>query len=99
MREVLLKLPTKWLNDSEKPNSKNISSNKRALLLAQEALDMVGNVMNVVDDTLGKAETWVKNKQELKQLLMEQFKHEQLKQKVKHQLTKENNNSSTQGSA
>ncbi|KAG0683639.1 hypothetical protein C6P41_002935 [Kluyveromyces marxianus] len=99
VREVLLKLPTKWLNDSEKPNSKNISSNKRALLLAQEALDMVGNVMNVVDDTLGKAETWVKNKQELKQLLMEQFKHEQLKQKVKHQLTKENNNSSTQGSA
>ncbi|CAG98919.1 transcriptional regulator OPI1 [Kluyveromyces lactis] len=89
VRESLLKLPTKWMINSEKPNSKRISSNKRALLLAQEALDMVGNVMNVVDGTLGKAEEWVKNKQELKQMLMEQFRHEQLKQQVKHQLTKE----------
>ncbi|CDO96498.1 unnamed protein product [Kluyveromyces dobzhanskii CBS 2104] len=93
VRESLLKLPTKWMINSENPSSKKISSNKRALLLAQEALDMVGNVMNVVDGTLVKAEEWVKNKQELKQLLMEQFRHEQLKQQVKNHLTRESTSS------
>lgn len=94
VRETLLKLPTKWMVQSNEKGSKAISSNGRALLLAKESLEMVGNVMNVVDGTLGKAEEWVKSKQELKQVLMEQLRHEQLKNQVKQQLAKENEDSS-----
>lgn len=93
VRETLLKLPTKWMVKSDKSYSGKISSNGRALLLAQESLEMVSNVMNVVDNTLDKVEEWVKNKQELKQTLMEKFKHEQLKQQVKTQLAKESESS------
>ncbi|KAL6943020.1 hypothetical protein ACO0RG_001995 [Hanseniaspora osmophila] len=39
------------------------------LLLAKESLEMVSSVMDVVDETLGKAEEWVKHKQEIKELL------------------------------
>ncbi|KAL6947073.1 hypothetical protein ACO0QE_001940 [Hanseniaspora vineae] len=48
---------------------KKVSKNKKMLLLAKESLEMVSSVMDVVDETLGKAEEWVKHKQEIKELL------------------------------
>lgn len=50
-----------------------ISTNGKVLILAKESLDMVQNVMEVVDSTLGKAEEWVKQKQEIKEALYEKF--------------------------
>lgn len=95
VRETLLKLPTNWstsmnsTNMSKYTSSKKISTNGKVLILARESLDMVGNVMNVVDNTLGKAEEWVKHKKELKEMLKEQFVQTQMREKVKQQIVKE----------
>ncbi|CCF55645.1 hypothetical protein KAFR_0A02070 [Kazachstania africana CBS 2517] len=51
-----------------------LSANGKVLILAKESLDVVRNVMDVVDSTLGKAEEWVKQKQEVKEILYEKFR-------------------------
>ncbi|SCW04507.1 LAFE_0H15060g1_1 [Lachancea fermentati] len=95
VRESLLKLPMNWttmINSEDlakRTNSKIISPNGKVLLLARESLDMVHNVMGVVDNTLGKAEEWVKHKQEIKEMLKEQYRNAQLREKVKNQMVKE----------
>lgn len=76
-------------NMSKYTSSKKISTNGKVLILARESLAMVGNVMNVVDNTLGKAEEWVKHKKELKEMLKEQFVQTQMREKVKQQIVKE----------
>ena len=58
-------------NNDEEPY---ISTNGKVLILAKESLDMVHNVMEVVDSTLGKAEEWMKQKQEIKEVLYEKFR-------------------------
>lgn len=55
-----------------------ISTNGKVLILAKESLDMVHNVMEVVDSTLGKAEEWMKQKQEIKEVLYEKFRQTKL---------------------
>ncbi|SCU94959.1 LADA_0G12530g1_1 [Lachancea dasiensis] len=88
VRETLLKLPSNWITsmNSEKlaiyTNSKSLSPNGKILILAQESLGMVHNVMDVVDNTLGKAEEWVKHKQEIKELLKAQYFSEKSYKKV-----------------
>lgn len=68
-------LPGNNLLKDPMPTSGNhyISTNGKVLILAKESLDMVQNVMEVVDSTLGKAEDWVKQKQEVKEALYEKF--------------------------
>ncbi|CAR22610.1 transcriptional regulator OPI1 [Lachancea thermotolerans CBS 6340] len=95
VRESLLKLPMNWTstmnseNLARYTNSKGVSPNGKVLILAKESLGMVHNVMNVVDSTLGKAEEWVKQKQEIKELLKEQFLDSRLREKVKKQMSEE----------
>ncbi|AMD22941.1 HHR172Wp [Eremothecium sinecaudum] len=94
VRETLLKLPVNW-NSSVNSTSKlrttdsRLSTNNKILILAEESLEMVGNVIQVFDGTIGKAEEWVKHKQELKEMIKAQYLEAQLKIKVKQQLEKE----------
>ncbi|SCV01200.1 LAME_0G14708g1_1 [Lachancea meyersii CBS 8951] len=89
VRESLLKLPSNWTssmnseNLSKYTNSKRLSRNGKVLILAKESLGMVHNVMDVVDNTLGKAEEWVKQKQEIKELLKEQYLSSKLRDVVR----------------
>ena len=55
----------------------NLSANGKVLLLAKESLEMVQNVMDVVDSTLGKAEEWVKQKQEVKEMFLKSLLEKQ----------------------
>lgn len=55
------------------PDNSNLSANGKVLILAKESLDMVQNVMDVVDSTLGKAEEWVKQRQEVKEMFLRTF--------------------------
>lgn len=95
VRESLLKLPMNWTSTMNSENlarytsSKGVSPNGKVLILAKESLGMVHNVMNVVDNTLGKAEEWVKQKQEVKELLKKQYLHGRYREKVKTQIIKE----------
>ncbi|AET39622.1 transcriptional regulator OPI1 Ecym_4590 [Eremothecium cymbalariae DBVPG len=94
VRETLLNLPTNWslnVNSTSKQRSSNprLSANGKILILAEESLDMVSNVIQVFDGTIGKAEEWVKHKRELKELIKAQYIETQLKLKVKRQLEKE----------
>ena len=93
VREALLNLPTNWtisVNNSffssstapaatEPPKDEPLlTTNGKALILAKESLNVVRNIMDVVDSSLGKAEEWVKQKQELKEMIREQFLQRQL---------------------
>lgn len=97
VRQTLLNLPTNWsvsVNNSSssrrtKRQRKPLTANGKVLILAEESLSVVRNVMNVVDCNLGKAQEWVKQKQELKEILRERFIQQQLKKQVRDQLTKE----------
>ncbi|SCU89325.1 LANO_0D04500g1_1 [Lachancea nothofagi CBS 11611] len=95
VRESLLKLPSDWTSSMNSENlatythSKGLSPNGKVLILAKESLGMVHSVMDVVDNTLGKAEEWVKQKQEIKELLKEQYLKGKLRDKVKNQMFKE----------
>ncbi|AGO10500.1 AaceriABR048Wp [[Ashbya] aceris (nom. inval.)] len=94
VRETLLKMPTNWsltVNSAsqETPTNARLSANSKMLILAEESLDMVSNIIQVFDMTLGRAEEWVKHKQELKELIKSQYIEAQLKSKVKQQLEKE----------
>ncbi|CAR30932.1 ZYRO0E05918p [Zygosaccharomyces rouxii] len=98
VRQTLLNLPTNWslsANNSSsssrraKSQRKPLTTNGKVLILAEESLSVVRNVMNVVDSSLGKAEEWVKQKQELKEILKERFIQQQWKKQVRNQLTKE----------
>ncbi|CCH46002.1 Transcriptional repressor OPI1 [Wickerhamomyces ciferrii] len=76
VRQTLLRLPTKWasstttdpLNQPPSTSTTNSSSffntNGKVLILANESLEMVSSIMNVFDETLNKAELWVKQKQQ-----------------------------------
>ena len=55
----------------------SVTPNGKVLILAKESLEMVRNVMGVVDSTLGKAEEWVKQKQEVKEMIRERFLQQQ----------------------
>lgn len=68
----LVKQPSVVIPSSEE--EQYISTNGKVLILAKESLDMVHSVMEVVDSTLGKAEEWVKQKQEIKEVLYEKFR-------------------------
>lgn len=100
VRQTLLNLPTNWTISVNKSSQsslspkthrrrKQLSANGKVLILAEESLTVVRNVMNVVDCTLGKAEEWVKQKQEVKELLKERFIHQQLKKQIREQLERE----------
>ncbi|ONH69961.1 Transcriptional repressor OPI1 [Cyberlindnera fabianii] len=65
VREELLRLPTKWSTNAASTNSMlGPNTNAKVLVLANESLEMVRSVMSVFDDTLSKADLWVKQKQE-----------------------------------
>lgn len=97
VRQTLLNLPTNWtisvnkssLSPKTHRRRRQLSANGKVLILAEESLTVVRNVMNVVDCTLGKAEEWVKQKQEVKELLKERFIHQQLKKQIREQLERE----------
>lgn len=97
VRQTLLNLPTNWslnVNNSSssrrsKCQKKPLTTNGKILILAEESLNVVRSVMNVVDSSLGKAEEWVKHKQELKEILKERFEQQEWKKQVRNQLTKE----------
>ncbi|CCK69652.1 transcriptional regulator OPI1 KNAG_0C05540 [Huiozyma naganishii CBS 8797] len=63
-------------NSSGDMTNHALTTNGKVLILAKESLDMVQNVMDVVDTTLGRAEEWVKHKQEAKENIYERFKGE-----------------------
>ncbi|SSD60102.1 uncharacterized protein SCODWIG_01863 [Saccharomycodes ludwigii] len=83
-------------NNNNKGNVLNkISGNKKILVLAKESLDMVSNVIDVVDETLGKAEEWVKHKQLLKEMLREKLEkriHDSTSTPNVSKITNDNNN-------
>lgn len=97
VRQTLLNLPTNWtisVNKSSQSrkahrSQKHLSANGKVLILAEESLSVVRNVMKVVDCSLGRAEEWVKQKQEVKELLKERFLHQQLKKQIREQIEKE----------
>ncbi|QLG74478.1 hypothetical protein HG535_0G03610 [Zygotorulaspora mrakii] len=97
VRQTLLNLPTNWtisvhkssMSPKARRHRKRLSANGKVLILAEESLNMVKNVMDVVDCTLGRAEEWVKHKQEVKELLKQKFIHQQLKSQIREQLEKE----------
>lgn len=98
VRQTLLNLPTNWSLSANSSSAssrrarfqrKPLTTNGKILILAEESLNVVRNVMNVVDSSLGKAEEWVKQKQELKELLKERFVQQQWKMQVRNQLKKE----------
>lgn len=64
VREELLRLPNRWASTQGTQSVFNYSTNAKVLVLANDSLDMVSSVMSVFDDTLTKAEFWVKQKQE-----------------------------------
>lgn len=104
VRQTLLNLPTNWtisvnkssLSPKTHRRKRHLSANGKVLILAEESLNVVRNVMNVVDCTLGKAEEWVKQKQEVKELLKERFIHQQLKKQIREQLEKERHDEENQ---
>ncbi|CCE65912.1 hypothetical protein TPHA_0N01310 [Tetrapisispora phaffii CBS 4417] len=50
--------------DTNTPSCNNcLSTNFKVLILAKESLDMVKNVSDALDESLGRAEEWVKEKQ------------------------------------
>lgn len=84
VRESLLQLPnnlSQYVDPSIEHHTKScccnselcLTANCKVLLLAKESLDMVRNVMVVLDSSLGKAEEWVKQRQEFKQQLKERL--------------------------
>ncbi|GMC30485.1 unnamed protein product [Saccharomyces cerevisiae] len=75
-------------DDSASPSS-SVTANGKVLILAKESLEMVRNVMGVVDSTLGKAEEWVKQKQEVKEMIRERFLQQQ--QQYRQQQQKDGN--------
>ncbi|CAI4525376.1 ASN_collapsed_G0023420.mRNA.1.CDS.1 [Saccharomyces cerevisiae] len=75
-------------DDSASPSS-SVTANGKVLILAKESLEMVRNVMGVVDSTLGKAEKWVKQKQEVKEMIRERFLQQQ--QQYRQQQQKDGN--------
>ncbi|QLQ80190.1 hypothetical protein HG537_0D01910 [Torulaspora globosa] len=97
VRQTLLNLPTNWtisvnkssLSRETHRSQKHLSANGKILILAEESLSMVRNVMKVVDCSLGRAEEWVKQKQEVKELLKERFLQQQLKMQIRKQIEKE----------
>lgn len=97
VRQTLLNLPTNWtisvnkssLSRKTHRSQKHLSANGKILILAEESLSMVRNVMKVVDCSLGRAEEWVKQKQEVKELLKERFLQQQLKMQIREQIEKE----------
>ncbi|QLL34271.1 hypothetical protein HG536_0G01300 [Torulaspora globosa] len=97
VRQTLLNLPTNWtisvnkssLSRKAHRSQKHLSANGKILILAEESLNVVRNVMQVVDCSLGRAEEWVKQKQEVKELLKERFLQQQLKMQIREQIEKE----------
>ncbi len=79
VRETLLRLPTKWactnttniitpsttsIPSTSSSSTSFFNTSGKVLILANESLEMVSSVMSVFDETLTKAELWVKQKQE-----------------------------------
>ncbi|KAL3229180.1 Transcriptional repressor OPI1 [Nakaseomyces bracarensis] len=64
-----------------------VSSNGKYLILAKESLNMVQSVIDVVDSTLGKAEEWVKQKQELKEMIRQKFLEQQNRRELEETQT------------
>ncbi|SCU92023.1 LAFA_0F07426g1_1 [Lachancea sp. 'fantastica'] len=95
VRESLLQLPSAWTSSmnsdtlSKYTNSKRLTRNGKVLILAQESLGMVHSVMDIVDGTLGKAEEWVKQKQEIKELLKEQYLSSKMRESAREAVSKE----------
>lgn len=83
VREELLRLPNKWASQSA--GSYNYTTNAKVLVLANDSLEMVSSVMSVFDDTLSKAEFWVKQKQE-KQLAKHAILNNSIKRREEQQL-------------
>ena len=75
-----LKLPPLGLASPVEMGMTSISTNSKVLILAKESLNMVQNVMDVVDSTLGKAEEWVKQRQEVKEMIYKRFLERQAAQ-------------------
>jgi bZIP factor len=63
VRRELLKLPNKWATQASS-SILGYDTNGKVLVLAHESLEMVGSVMSVFDESLAKAEIWIKRKQE-----------------------------------
>lgn len=74
----------------------NLTANGKVLILAKESLDMVQNVMDVVDSTLGKAEEWVKQKQEVKEMFLKSLLE---KQRLKELTELSQNTQNTEGNS
>ncbi|CEP60839.1 transcriptional regulator OPI1 LALA0_S02e00804g [Lachancea lanzarotensis] len=95
VRESLLQLPSAWTSSmnsetlSKYTHSKKLTRNGKVLILAQESLGMVHSVMDIVDGTLGRAEEWVKQKQEIKELLKEQYLSNKIRDPVKNNVSGE----------
>lgn len=66
-----------------------VSSNGKYLILAKESLNMVQSVIDVVDSTLGRAEEWVKQKQELKEMIRQKFLAQQKQEEERLNTVKE----------
>lgn len=75
------------VNRLQRPYS---SSNGKILILAKESLDMMTNVMDVVDSSLGKMEEWVKQKQEVKEMVRLRFLRRLQAHKSRHEADDEN---------
>lgn len=75
------------INNTETPPYQSLSANGKVLILAKESLDVVQNVMDVVDSTLAKAEEYIKQRQEVKEVIYQQF----LEKQEPKDLTKDKN--------
>ncbi|CAI2018424.1 hypothetical protein SEUBUCD646_0H00400 [Saccharomyces eubayanus] len=71
--------------DDASSSSSSVTPNGKVLILAKESLEMVRSVMGVVDSTLGKAEEWVKQKREVKEMIRERFLRQQQQYRQRQQ--------------
>ena len=78
--QTTLKFPLSGPASPVEMGMTSISTNSKVLILAKESLNMVQNVMDVVDSTLGKAEEWVKQRQEVKEMIYKRFLERQAAQ-------------------
>jgi bZIP factor len=88
VREELLRLPNRWASQASS-SMFNYNTNAKVLVLANDSLDMVSSVMTVFDETLSRAEYWIKQKQE-KQLAKHAIWNNSLKRRDElHRLDQE----------
>ncbi|EDO15386.1 hypothetical protein Kpol_460p21 [Vanderwaltozyma polyspora DSM 70294] len=103
VRNSLLTLPENWTATANNSTLGAIdctccdsdyclSANCKVLILAKESLDMMKNVMHVLDSSLGKAEEWIKQRQEWKEELRERLMRKQEYFAAQRLLRDQNNN-------